>query len=105
MMLTVDCWLLTVHSEPSTVNSELEFTIGRLTDLILVGSNGQLDLLIDRPNRYNWEKLRLRKQHCTIGKTPLQQFKKRMQLSARYPNSDSHQSFPILQFINLKSQI
>ena len=101
MMLTVDSWLLTVNSQPSTVNSELEFTIGRLTDLILVGSKGQLDLLIDRQNRYNWEKLPLPKQHCTIGKTPLHQFKKRMQLSAREPNPDSHQSFPILQFFNL----
>jgi hypothetical protein len=35
MMLTVDCSLLTVHCEQSTVNSELEFTIPMLTDLIL----------------------------------------------------------------------
>ncbi|MBD0308118.1 MAG: hypothetical protein ICV80_08260 [Microcoleus sp. T1-bin1] len=42
-----------VNIKPKTVNSELEFTIPRLTDWILVGSNGQLDLLIDRPNRYN----------------------------------------------------
>ena len=103
MMLTVT--VEAVNSQPSTVNSELEFTIPRLTDLILVGSNGQLDWLIDRPNRYNWEKLRLRKQHCTIGKTPLHQFKERMQLSARDPNPDTHQSFLILQFFNLKSQI
>ena len=38
MMLTVDCSRLTVHgvnSQPWTVNSELEFTIPMLTDLIL----------------------------------------------------------------------
>ena len=105
MMLTVDGWRLTVNSQQSTVNSELEFTIGRLTDLILVGSKGQLDLFIDRPNRYNWGKLRLQKQHYTIGKTPLHQFKERMQLSARDFNPHTHQSFPILQFFNLKSQI
>ena len=34
MMLTVDCGLLTVHCQPSTVNRELEFTIPMLTDLI-----------------------------------------------------------------------
>jgi len=34
VMLTVDGWLLTVDSEQSTVNSELEFTIPMLTDLI-----------------------------------------------------------------------
>ena len=33
-MLTVDGWRLTVESEQSTVNSELEFTIPMLTDLI-----------------------------------------------------------------------
>jgi hypothetical protein len=34
MMLTVDGWLLTANSEQPTVNSELEFTIPQLTDLI-----------------------------------------------------------------------
>ena len=34
MMWTVDGWLLTGNREQSTVNSELEFTIPMLTDLI-----------------------------------------------------------------------
>jgi hypothetical protein len=50
MMLTVDGWLLTVNSQQSTVNSELEFTIPMLTDLIsaLFAHKKQLGLALQQ---------------------------------------------------------
>ncbi|MEG4961526.1 MULTISPECIES: hypothetical protein [unclassified Microcoleus] len=72
----------------------------------LLCSNGQLDLLIDRPEQIEWREITaaeatLHDRQNAI--TPV--LKKRMQRQARAPKPDTHQSFPIIQFFNLKSQI
>ncbi|MBD1811190.1 hypothetical protein NDA07_05400 [Microcoleus vaginatus DQ-U2] len=67
--------------------------------------NGQLDLLIDRPEQIELKEITAAEATVHDRQNAITPVKKRIQQQARAPKPDSHQSFPILQFFNLKSKI